>query len=102
MRTPETVNWDYEVVYECIWSLLVAIDNHNAAAATTGETIINKVIVPGLATGIGAVSAEKCAVQMALALKHYHDALSNPDKWCKLQWGQIYDLADEVMATRLL
>ena len=82
--------------------MLVAIDNHNAAAATTGEPIINKVILPGLATGVGAVSAEKCAVQMALALKHYHDAVSNPDEWCKLKWDQIYDVADEVMATRRL
>ena len=102
MRTPEAVNWDHEVVYECIWSLLVTIDNHNAAAATTGDPLINKVIVPGLGTGVGAISPEKCAVQMALALKHYHDAVSDPDRWSNLQWDQIYDAADEVMATRPL
>ena len=75
MRTPENVNWDFEVVYECTWSLLVAIDNHNAAASTTGQPIIGKVLMTGLATGVGGVNAAKCAVQMALAIKHYTDAV---------------------------
>ncbi|KAK4616000.1 hypothetical protein CLAFUW4_10163, partial [Fulvia fulva] len=29
MRIPDLVGWDVEVVYECVWSLLCTIDNHN-------------------------------------------------------------------------
>jgi O-acetyl-ADP-ribose deacetylase (regulator of RNase III) len=102
MRTPENVNWDFEVVYECTWSLLVAIDNHNAIASASGQPKIAKIIVPGLATGVGGVSVEKCAVQMALAIKHYVEAVSNPEKWSKLRWNEIYVSASEVEETREL
>jgi O-acetyl-ADP-ribose deacetylase (regulator of RNase III) len=100
MRTPENVNWDLEVVYECMWSLLVTIDNHNAAITTSGQPRISKVIITGLATGVGGVSAEKCAEQMALAVKHYEEAVSNPKMWSRLEWSDIYVKASEVDETR--
>jgi O-acetyl-ADP-ribose deacetylase (regulator of RNase III) len=100
MRTPENVDWDLEVVYECMWSLLVTIDNHNAAAEPSGQPRISKVVVTGLATGVGGVSAEKCAVQMALAVKHYEEAMLNPDEWSRLRWRDIYHTASEVSETR--
>jgi O-acetyl-ADP-ribose deacetylase (regulator of RNase III) len=102
MRTPENVNWDLEVVYECMWSLLVAIDNHNAAASTSSQPKIAKVVMTGLATGVGRVSAEKCAVQMALAVKHYEEAVSHPGKWSKLEWSDISISSSEVKETRKL
>ena len=97
MRTPQDVRWDKEVVYECTWCLLNAIDNHNSTCAE-GEKI-RKVVCPGLATGVGRVSAKKCAVQMALAIKHYEEAVSNPEKWSKLSWGNIDEHAEEVKET---
>jgi len=102
MRTPDSVKWDHEVVYECMWSLLVTIDNHNAAASTSGQPRISKVAITGLATGVGGVSAEKCAAQMALAVKHYEEAVSNREKWSQLTWSNIYASSSEVVDTRSL
>jgi O-acetyl-ADP-ribose deacetylase (regulator of RNase III) len=102
MRTPENVNWDREVVYECMWSLLVAIDNHNATASASGQPRISKVALTGLATGVGGVSAEKCAMQMALAVKQYEEAVSKPEIWSKLAWNTIYKSASEVEGTKRL
>jgi O-acetyl-ADP-ribose deacetylase (regulator of RNase III) len=97
MRTPENVCWDKEVVYECTWTLLNAIDNHNSNCAE-GEKI-KKVLCPGLATGVGRVSAEKCAVQMVLAIDHYEKAVNDPKKWGALKWDDIYETANEMEAT---
>ena len=102
MRTPENVNWDREVVYECMWSLLVAIDNHNATASTSRKPRISKVALTGLATGVGGVSAEKCAMQMALAVKQYEEAVSKPEIWSKPPWNVIYKSASEVERTKRL
>jgi O-acetyl-ADP-ribose deacetylase (regulator of RNase III) len=97
MRTPTDVRWDKEVVYECTWTFLNVIDNHNANCAE-GEKI-RKVLCPGLATGIGRVSAEKCAVQMTLAINHYDKAVSNPMKWSALEWEDIAETVDEMDET---
>ncbi|CCM05084.1 uncharacterized protein FIBRA_07291 [Fibroporia radiculosa] len=34
MRVPQDVRWNREVVYNCVWSLLVALDEHNRAVET--------------------------------------------------------------------
>ena len=99
MRTPENVRWNKEVVYNCVWSLLVAIDNHNAEiaadpgkAAREGARAIETVAMTGLATGVGAVSPEVCARQTALAFAHYHEAKAKPEKWGALEWRDILDM----------
>ncbi|RPD57386.1 hypothetical protein L226DRAFT_161126 [Lentinus tigrinus ALCF2SS1-7] len=53
MRTPASVTWHREIVYNCVWSLLVAIDEHNARAANEpeGGGRIETVVMTGLATG---------------------------------------------------
>lgn len=107
MRFPESVAWHHEIVYNCVWSLLVAIDEHNARVEElerekqdgegTGneekegkeERRIESVVMTGLATGVGRVPVAECAKQMALAFAHYHEAKTNPERWSSLSWNQI-------------
>ena len=93
MRTPASVTWHREIVYNCVWSLLVAIDEHNSRTSIEGGAKIETVVMTGLATGIGRVPASVCAKQTALAFAHFHEAtVQNPDKWKALQWHQIADM----------
>jgi O-acetyl-ADP-ribose deacetylase (regulator of RNase III) len=102
MRTPQDAKWDREVVYESIWSLLVAIDKHNRKVdkdeGDSGEKISTILMTP-LATGIGRVSPKRWAHQMLLALKHFVDAKEHPDKWSKLEPVEIFESANEVVDT---
>ena len=100
MRIPEDVTWDREIVYNCTWSLLCAIDNYNANC--TPDKRIKTVLCPGLATGIGKVSAKKCAMQMALAFKHYEMAVSHRQKWSALTWEDTDASVEEVFRTHKL
>ncbi|KAK8073174.1 hypothetical protein PG994_004073 [Apiospora phragmitis] len=110
MRLPSDANWDREVVYECVWSLLCAIDNHNRevrerkgkAAENGGDRDgeeIRSVLMTPLATGVGGVSPERWAAQAVLALKHFEDASRNPDLWSKLGWMELGNHSLEVEAT---
>lgn len=98
MRIPGSVTWHREIVYNCVWALLAAVDVHNARIAA-GEPegdrpigTIGTVAMTGLATGVGHVSAEMCAMQTALAFAHFHDATrTNPEKWSKLEWKDILE-----------
>ncbi|KAI0353297.1 macro domain-like protein [Trametes cingulata] len=94
MRFPSAVTWHKEIVYNCVWSLLVEIDQHNARAAQkdSGLAPITSVGMTGLATGIGLVPAAVCARQTALAFVHYYDARSNPEKWSSLTWPDIMEM----------
>ena len=103
MRVPHSVTWNRDVVYNCTWSLLNAIDQHNvSAAAGDAEAKIRKVLMTGLATGVGGVSSERCAQQMALAVKHYLDASANAEKWSSLQWKDALGYDRETSRTHSL
>ncbi|TKA76567.1 hypothetical protein B0A55_04047 [Friedmanniomyces simplex] len=113
MRIPWDVKWDREVVYECVWSLLCAVDNHNrdvrrqkgsasAAAATSGgkpQKEIKSILMTPLATGVGRVSAQRWAEQCVIAMKHYGEAIANPRIWGNLQWEKAFDDHEEVVGT---
>ncbi|KAF8191730.1 macro domain-like protein, partial [Pholiota molesta] len=100
MRIPESVTWNREVVYNCVWSLLLALEHHNRAVDASGEgTRIRKVLMTGLATGVGGVSAERCAQQMALAVRDYIDASDNPEKWSSLEWKSAIAIAQACRST---
>ncbi|KAF8909364.1 macro domain-like protein [Gymnopilus junonius] len=94
MRFPAPVVWHKEIVYNCVWSLLAEIDEHNARAAQedSGLTPITSVGMTGFATGVGLVSASVSARQTAQAFVHYHDARSHPEKWSSLTWSQILEM----------
>src|SRR5271170_5491737 len=112
MRRPIDVRWDREVVHECIWSLLCAIDNHNCGVreaiekgdregTVEDEEEIQSILMTPLATGVGRVSPETWARQAVLALKHFVDASENPDKWSRLELVDIAVSTLEVEMTWL-
>lgn len=93
MRTPAPVQWDREIVYECVWSLLCAVDNHNRdlrrGRADDGEDEIRSLMMTPLATGVGRISAETWAAQAVLAMKHFTEASEDPVKWSRLNWSNL-------------
>ncbi|KXJ96297.1 hypothetical protein Micbo1qcDRAFT_154816 [Microdochium bolleyi] len=101
MRLPTRVCWDREVVYECIWSLLCAVDNHNREATQAGneKDMIRSILMTPIATGVGRVSAKRWAAQTVLAMKHFTQATEDPDKWSRLDWHEFGITAAEVQVT---
>ncbi|KAM0321338.1 hypothetical protein ACHAQA_010167 [Verticillium albo-atrum] len=102
MRTPAPVQWDREVIYECVWGLLCAVDNHNRDVRTgrgDGEEEICSLMMTPLATGVGGVSAKKWAAQAVLAMKHFAEASEDPGKWSKLNWSNLGKARVEVQLT---
>lgn len=105
MRIPQEVEWDREVVYECIWSLLCAIDKHNAAVDRGNlpkSEMVNSFLMTPLATGTGMVTAERWAAQAALAIKHFVDSKTNRQKWSGMQPGDMASYSKEVAKTWLM
>lgn len=105
MRVPDDVRWDREVVYECVWSLLCAVDGHNRAVRAgeddggEGQDEIRDVLMTPLGTGVGRITPQRWAEQAVLALKHFDEASDDPDKWSSLGWNSIEDYALEVERT---
>ncbi|KAM4061126.1 phage tail assembly-like protein [Hirsutella rhossiliensis] len=106
MRTPQEVVWDREVIYECVWSLLCAIDRHNRALGQSGVSAddagIRSILITPMATGVGRVSAERWAHQFILAIRHFVDAVENPAKWSALTWDDIEEYADALVDSRTM
>lgn len=98
MRTPSDVKWDREVVYECVWSMLNAIYNHNRQATSEDEKITSLLMTP-LATGTGDVSNERWAQQTVLAMKHFVLAVGDPERWGNLHWTEALRDSHEVAKT---
>lgn len=61
---------------------------------------IGSVVMSGFGTGVGEISSEKCAEQMALAVRHFEEACANEAKWSHLGPGEVYALDEEIAATR--
>lgn len=100
MRIPQSAEWDREIVYECVWSLLCAIDKHNSSLSTSAQQDkIQNILMTPLATGIGRVSPQRWANQLLLAIKHFDDAKENEDKWKALEVPHILDCSQEVIDT---
>ncbi len=99
MRMPSNCRWDKEVVYECIWSLLSAIERHNRTASAD-ESIASLMMTP-LATGTGRVSNEKWASQTVLAMKHFVEALEKHSKHAttSTSWGDLSMVEAELTLT---
>ncbi|GAB1194626.1 hypothetical protein APSETT444_003872 [Aspergillus pseudonomiae] len=86
MRAPDIVTWDREVVYECVWSLLCQVEGWNHDRS---KDRIDTILITPLATGVGHVSPERWASQFILAMKHFVDALERPERWSRMEWGEI-------------
>ncbi|KAF2439927.1 macro domain-like protein [Karstenula rhodostoma CBS 690.94] len=93
MKVPQRVEWDREVVYECVYALLAAIDRHNRRLregkdGMAGEKVgegreIRSVLMTPLATGYGRWSAARWAAQTVLAMKHFSEAVEAGKGWEK-------------------
>jgi hypothetical protein len=98
MRYPGDVRWHQDLVYNAVWSLLVEVNRWNAdvmdhGAGKTGHKI-ERILMTGLATGYGQVSAVRCAQQMMLAISHFVQGVpENAD------WEAVNDLIGDVNAT---
>ena len=100
MRIPWEVKWDREVAYECVWSLLCAVDTHNKDLKAVGkQPQINNILMTPLGTGVGRISAERWAGQCVLAMKHWVEAVENPETWQNLEWEKIFEGHEEVVST---
>ena len=86
-----------------MWSLLVTLDqyNHSVEVTRTGPRI-SKVLMTGLGTGTGRVSAKRCAQQMALAIRDFCDASAHPEKWGSMDWDDAIQSALDGRATHQL
>ncbi|KAF2661031.1 macro domain-like protein [Lophiostoma macrostomum CBS 122681] len=116
MRVPMDVRWDREVVYECVWSLLNAIQNHNDsitqnaeagiegdAGEESGKKIESFLMTP-LATGCGLVSPQRWAEQTVLAIKHFADAVAGGQQgdggpWRSMGWKDALKVTREIGGT---
>ncbi|CAL5870801.1 uncharacterized protein PFLUO_LOCUS5041 [Penicillium psychrofluorescens] len=95
MREPTNVCWDREVVYECVWSLFCQVERHNRSS----DQKISSLLMTPLAVGVGRVSKERWAAQTVLAMKHFVNAVEQPERWSKLEWHEIFDDCNEVKTT---
>ena len=93
MRIPWEVTWDREVVYECVWSLLCAVDLHNRkvreADADAVESEIKSILMTPLATGCGRISNTCWAEQCVIAMKHWAEAVEKPEIWGCMTWEDV-------------
>ena len=103
MRIPEDVVWNREIVYNCVWSLLIALEQHNRVVELSGDgTSIRRILMTGLATGVGNVSPQRCAQQMVLAVRDFIDASQNVGKWRCMEWNDTVDYAHDCRRTHQL
>ncbi|PVF95266.1 macro domain-like protein [Serendipita vermifera] len=93
MRVPSNVQWNKDLVYNCMWSLQVAIDSWNRTHPENQR--INRVLTTGLGTGTGGVHPTVAAEQMVLAVKHFMGPPVDHPRW----GDAIYGLDDEIEAT---
>ncbi|TFY76779.1 hypothetical protein EWM64_g7233 [Hericium alpestre] len=92
MHVPMIVTWNREVVYNCMWTLLNALDRHNTSTASEGGgegRRIRMVLMTGLAMGSGCMLEEHCMQQMALVVHDFAEAAADPEKWSSLSWADM-------------
>lgn len=107
MKVPQDVQWDREVVYECMWTLLAAVDRHNRRVLEhalegeqkAGDEEIRRFLMTPLATGCGFWSDERWAEQTVLAIKHFVDAVEKEETWRTMQWGEIREYSRKLQKT---
>ena len=84
MRVPGDVGWHRDLVYNATWALLAEVARWNADEGANGGPI-ERIVMTGLGTGTGGVSAERCARQMVLAVKHFEEGVAEHARWETVQ-----------------
>ncbi|KAG6831331.1 hypothetical protein H0H92_011246 [Tricholoma furcatifolium] len=95
MRTPEDVSWHQDLVYNTMWTFLVELKQWNASSHMDAE--IRTVAMTGLETGQGGISAQRAAMQMVLAVKHFHEGVKQ-----NARWKDVQERNDEIEGTECL
>ncbi|ANB12361.1 hypothetical protein AWJ20_611 [Sugiyamaella lignohabitans] len=72
MALPTVIPPGSRVIFDCMWNIICSIKQNNVVS----ETKINRVLLPGLGTGVGRVSADSCASQVVTALQYFNKAES--------------------------
>jgi len=84
MRTPKSLDPGDDIIYRCTWAMLTAVRYHNAVVKSEDKNSkhqrINEIVCAGFGTGVGGFPEDKCAAQMALAIKHFIAAVDNNQK----------------------
>ncbi|KAI0009815.1 hypothetical protein F4779DRAFT_580116 [Xylariaceae sp. FL0662B] len=102
MRVPGPCDWNRDVVYDCIWSLLNAIERHNGSGTeggSAGSTKIESILMTPLGTGTGGISDDKWAKQAVLAIKHWIDAKQKPERWTAMNWEDAREIDKQLRPT---
>ncbi|KAI9452128.1 macro domain-like protein [Lactarius psammicola] len=100
MRYPVDVRWHQDLIYNAMWNLLVEVTRWNSepgvdnGAESTGGKKIERILMTGLATGTGKVSARRCAKQMMLAVRHFAEGVPE-----YADWVDVDNLISDVNAT---
>ena len=77
-------------MYNCVWSLLVDLNEHNVHVAVDPWLLpIEIVAMTGLAMGIGCISVNQYTKHTTLTFVHYHNAKMNLWKWSAMTWDDI-------------
>jgi O-acetyl-ADP-ribose deacetylase (regulator of RNase III) len=84
MKQPCNMFWYKDIVYNCMFSLLNSIHQHNMQYP---DHKIQTVFLTGLATGIGRIPTAVAASQMILAYKHFKFNLEKREK--TTSWKEI-------------
>ncbi|KAH6660947.1 hypothetical protein BKA67DRAFT_598908 [Truncatella angustata] len=109
MRVPGRCDWNKELVYECVWSLLNRVERHNDSVAEGrggegGEepgraSAIASLLMTPLGTGTGRVSYERWARQAVLAIKHWVDSVEDPERFMERDWADLARVHAELQLT---
>lgn len=101
MRVPMDVDWDCDVIYECIYSLLTCIDKHNRKVEEEGGRgrKIETVLMTPLATGYGKWTADRWAAQAVIAMKRWVSAGELVGGDGQVGWEGIFGVHQELEGT---
>ncbi|KAI9437333.1 hypothetical protein H4582DRAFT_2111932 [Lactarius indigo] len=97
MRYPADVRWHQDLIYNVMWNLLVEVARWNRGPGVVGNAggkKIERILMTGLATGTGRVSAQRCAKQMLLAVRHFAQGVPE-----YADWETVDELIGDVDAT---
>lgn len=104
------IEWNKDVIYNAVWSLLAEVDRHNRSVdvdsvgleTSTGTARdldgppvasdrrrIRSILMPALGTGTGAIPYARFTAQFTLAVKNFDESVRNPTKWANIGWDDV-------------
>ncbi|EJC97748.1 macro domain-like protein, partial [Fomitiporia mediterranea MF3/22] len=115
MHWPQDISWNRDIVYNVVWALLAEITRHNSDIKGNTEydsgsqtprhdsvhekPLIRSVLMPGLGVGTGKIPYDRFAMQFALAVKNFDEAIRMPAKWSSLEWEDVQSIIKQLENT---